>query len=219
MTHTQTTCLNRIAFHAGKKGALPAEVGALASVFEKSGTELKLKQKLLKCKRTIQIATFNVKTLNRIGQLPELRALMIDHNMDIICRQEHRYTHSEDIEYHDTGNGRTLATASAWKNSVNATIWGVGMLIGPTSLNSIEKIRLRMMIATPAQQSSLATALPMLMKKRNSLPSIMKYPSLFTASRNTMFSSLVQTWMPKLVKNVNLKFSLHNLSNRFLARK
>ena len=34
MTHTQTTYTNRIALHAGKKGARPAEVGALASVFE-----------------------------------------------------------------------------------------------------------------------------------------------------------------------------------------
>ena len=67
MTHTQTTYINCIALCAGKKGARPAEVGALASVFEKSATKLK-QQKLLKCKQTIQIATFNVRTLNRIGQ-------------------------------------------------------------------------------------------------------------------------------------------------------
>ena len=41
MTQTQTTCPNHIALHAGKKGAGPAEVGALASVFKKSATELK----------------------------------------------------------------------------------------------------------------------------------------------------------------------------------
>ena len=51
----------------------PAEVGALALVFEKSATELK-QQKLLKCKQTIQIARFNVRTLNKIGQLQELTA-------------------------------------------------------------------------------------------------------------------------------------------------
>ena len=51
MTLTQTTYPNHIALHAGKKGASPAEVGSLASVFEKSATELKLKQKLLKCKK------------------------------------------------------------------------------------------------------------------------------------------------------------------------
>ena len=84
-------------------------------LFKKSATELKLKQKLLKCKQTIQIATFNVRTLNRIRQLPELTASAVEHNIDITCLQEHRYTHSEDIKYHDTGNGWMLATASAWK--------------------------------------------------------------------------------------------------------
>ena len=150
MTNTQTTCINLVALCAGKKEVRPVEVGALASVFEKSATELK-QQKLLKCKQTIQIATFNVRTLNRIGQLPELTASAVEHNIDIICIQEHRYTHSEDIKYHDTGNGWTLATVSAWKNSVNATVRGVGILIGPRalkSLNSIERIQPWMMVAT-----------------------------------------------------------------------
>ena len=88
MTHTQTTYINCIALRVGKKGAHPAEVGALASVFEKSATELKLK--LLKCKQTIQIATFNVRTLYRIGQLPELTALAVEHKTDMIYKQEHR---------------------------------------------------------------------------------------------------------------------------------
>ena len=73
MTHTQTTYTNRIALRAGKKGARPAEIGTLASGFEKSDTELK-EQKLVICKQTIQIATFNVRNLYRIGQLPELTA-------------------------------------------------------------------------------------------------------------------------------------------------
>ena len=95
--------------------------------------------------QTIQIATFNIRTLNKIGQLPERTALDIDHNIDIICFQEHKYTHNENIKYHDTGNGWTLATASARKNSVTATIGGVGILLGPKalkSLNSIEKYNL-----------------------------------------------------------------------------
>ena len=149
-THTQTTYTNRIALRTGKKGARLAEVGALASVFEKSATGLK-QSKLLKCKQTLQIATFNVRTLNRIGQLPELIASAEEHKINIICIQEHRYTHTEDIKYHKTGNGWSLVTVSAWKNSVNATVGGVGLLIGPRTLktlNSIEKIQPRMMAAT-----------------------------------------------------------------------
>ena len=47
--------------------------------------------------------------------------------------------------------GWTLATVSAWKNSVNAAVGGVGMLLGPRALktlNSIERIQPRMMAAT-----------------------------------------------------------------------
>ena len=109
-----------------KKGVRHAEAGALVSVFERSATELKLKQ----------IATFNVRTLNRIDQLPELTASAIDHNIDTFFMQEHRYTHSEDIKHHDSGNTLTLAPASARKNSVNATKRGVGILIGPRALKS-----------------------------------------------------------------------------------
>ena len=150
MTHTQTTYINRIALRAGKKGARPDEAGALASLFEKTATEL-IQQKLLKIKQPIQIATFNVRTLNKIWQLPELIASAVEHTIDIICIQEHRYTHTEDIKYHETGNWRTLATVSAWKNSVNATVGGVGILIGPRALktlNSIERIQPRMLTAT-----------------------------------------------------------------------
>ena len=71
---------NRIALHAGQKRVCPTEFGGLAPVFEKSVKELKLKQKVLKCKRTIEIATFKVRTLNRIGQQPELTATAMDHN-------------------------------------------------------------------------------------------------------------------------------------------
>ena len=146
MIHTQTTCPNHVALRAGKKGRRPAEVGTLALVFEISATELKLKHRLLKCKRTIQRATFNF----WIGQLLELTASVIDHNIDIKCIQELRYIHSEDIKYHNTGNWWTFVSASARKNSVNATIGGVDMLIGPRarkSQYSIEKIQPRMMVA------------------------------------------------------------------------
>ena len=88
MTHSQTTYINRIALRAVKKGARPAEIGALTLVFEKSATELK-RPKLQKCKQTIQIATFNVRTLNRIGQLQELTASAEEHKIYISCIQEH----------------------------------------------------------------------------------------------------------------------------------
>ena len=67
------------------------------------------------------IYSIELTNILQIGQLPELTALVIDQNTDIICIQEHRYTQSEDIIYHDTSNGWTLDTALHGK-TVNAMI-------------------------------------------------------------------------------------------------
>ena len=80
-----------------------------------------------------------------------MTASAIDHSIDIICIQEHRYLHTEDIKYHNSGNGWTFASTPAWKNSVSAMIEGVGMLIGPWALksqDSMEKNQPRMMTTT-----------------------------------------------------------------------
>ena len=114
-----------------------------------------------------------------------------------------------------------FVTASAWEKSVNATIGSVGMLIGPQalkSLDSIEKIQLRMTVAT---------------FNGNPSATIISYYSPTNVSKETgliafynELSSLVRS-IPKhnvLIiggdmnaqkgKNVNQKFSLHNSSNR-----
>ena len=214
MTHTQTTNTNRIALRAGKKGARPAEVGALASVFEKSATELK-QSKLLKCKQTLQIATFNVRTLNRIGQLPELIASAEEHKIDIICIQEHRYTHTEDIKYHETGN------VSAWKNSVNAAVGGVGLLIGPKALktlNSIEKIQPRMMAATfngNPRATIISCYSPTNLSEETEVVTF--YDEISSLVRSIPKHNMLVIggdMNAQIGKNGNNKYSLHNTSNR-----
>ena len=204
-----------------KKGVRPAEVGALAPVFKKSATELKLKQKLLKCKSTIQIAIFNVRTLNRIGQLPTLTASAIDHYIDIVCIQEHRYLHSEVIKYHNTSNRWTFVLASAGKNSVNAVIRAVGMLIGSwalKSLNSIKKIQLLMIAAifngnpsttiiscySPTNISDKTNLITFSNEQSSLVDSILKHNVLIIGGDNNT----------QIGKNINNKFSLHNSSNR-----
>ena len=219
MTHTQTTYTNRIALRAGKKGARPAEVGALASVFEKSATELK-QSKLLKCNQTLQIATFNVRTLNRIGQLPELIASSEEHKIDLICIQEHRYTHTEDIKYHETGNDWSLVTVCTWKNSVNATVGGVGLLIGPRALktlNSVEKIQPRMMAATfngNPRATIISCYSPTNVSEETELVTF--YDELSSLVRSIPKNMFVigGDMNAQIGKNENNKYSLHNTSNR-----
>ena len=213
MTQTQSTYINRIALRAGKK------VGALASVLEKSATELK--KKLLKCKQTIQIATFNVRTLNRIGQLPDLTASAVEHKIDIIFIQEHRYTHTEDIKYHETGNGRTLVTILAWKNSVNSTVVGVGMLIGPRALKtlkSIEKIQPRIMAATfngNPKATIISCYSPTNVSEESELVTF--YEELSSLVRSIPKHKLLVIggdMNAQIGKNKNNKYSLHNMSTK-----
>ena len=185
-------------------------------MFEKSATELK-KQKLLKCKQTIQIATFNVRTLNRIGQLPELTASAVKHRIDIICIQEHRYTHTEDIKYHNTGNGWTLATVSAWKNSVNAMVGGVGPRVLKT-LNSIERIKPTMMTATfngNPRTTIISCYSPTNVSEETELVAF--YDELSSLVRSILKHNVLvidRDMNAQIGKNGNNRYSLHNTSNR-----
>ena len=129
--------------------------------------------------------------------------------------------HSVDIKYHDTGNGWTLATELAWKNSINAMIGGVGILIGPRalkSLNSIERIQRRMIITNfkgNPKVTIISCYSPINVREETEL--IAFYDEL---------SSLVHS-IPKhnvlviggdmnaqIGKNGNNKYSLRNTSNR-----
>ena len=189
-------------------------------MFEKSATELK-QSKLLKCKQILQIATFNVRTLNRIGQLPELIASAEEHKIDIICIQEHRYTHTEDTKYHETGNGWSLATVSAWKNSVNAAVGGVGLLIGPRALktlNSVEKIQPRMMAATfngNPRATIISCYSPTNVSEETELVTF--YDELSSLVRSIPKHNMLVIsgdMNAQIGKNGNNKYSLHNTSNR-----
>ena len=84
---------------------------------------------------------FIVKTLNEIDMLSELTTSAAEHNIDIVCIQEHKNYHVElEIEYHDTGNGWMFISESAWKSSVSAIIGGIGMLLCPRALKLLDNI-------------------------------------------------------------------------------
>ena len=128
------------------------------------------------------------------GDNSKLRDSAIDYNIQIICIQEHKYLHSEDIKYHDTGNGWTFVSASTWKNSINAAIKDVGMLIGPRALkalNSNKKIQPMMMVAT--FNGNASTTIISCYSPTN----VSEETNLVTCNELSSFSSSVETWMPK----------------------
>ena len=125
---------------------------------EKSATESKetkiIKEAsttLLKGKNEKTIGTLNVQTLNKDGKIPEVISSAEATKHDIICLQEHRHIHEDLVTKEQTHGKWKLITCSAWKNSVNASIGGIGMLLSTTAYNalgSVEKISPRIMVAT-----------------------------------------------------------------------
>ena len=105
----------------------------------------------MKGKKVVCVATFNVQTLQKTGKISELIHSAETTNHHVICLQEHRFIHDELVtKEHEYGDWK-LITCSAWKNSMNASTGGIGMLISShayNALNSVEKISPRIMIAT-----------------------------------------------------------------------
>ena len=129
--------------------------------------------------------------------------------------------HTEHIKYHDSRNEWTLATASAWKNSVNATLVDVGMLIGSRalkSLNSIEKIQPRVMVFTFNGNSSatiISCYSPTNVSEENEF--IVFYDELSSLVRSIAKHHVLVIggdMNAQIGEKVNRKFSLHNLLNR-----
>ena len=105
---------------------------------------------ILKCRKPSVYSTFNVRTINHKSRLHELTAIANSCNIDVMSIQEHRFFHPDsDLEYLKQ-DGYQLVTASATKNSTNATIGGVGILLSPRAQNNIlriEKISPRILVA------------------------------------------------------------------------
>ena len=76
------------------------------------------------------MSTFNNRTLQkRISLIQELISSAEATNQDIICIREHRILHNDiSIKEYMHENWK-LITSSAWNNSINATIGGVGIIL------------------------------------------------------------------------------------------
>ena len=106
--------------------------------------------KLLSSRNHILISTFNSRTLNPTSRLNELVLNAKEQKIDIIAIQEHRFFHPDtDLQYHKIGDYQ-LITSSCLKNSSNASIGGVGLLLSSKAmdnLSNIERISSRIIIA------------------------------------------------------------------------
>ena len=103
----------------------------------KNNLKIQKNKKIFNCRTTSIISTFESWTLGSECQLNEClnAAMETKQEQNIICIQEHRQFHPDHhLVYNDNvGDGWLFVTASSWKNSVNASIGGIGILLSPKS--------------------------------------------------------------------------------------
>ena len=114
-----------------------------------------------------------------------------------------------------------LVTVSVWKNSVNASVGRVGMIIGSRALKtlkSIERIQPRMMAATfngNPKATIISCYSPTNVSKENEIVTF--YEDLSSLVRSIPKHNLLVIggdMNAQSGKNRNNKYSLHNASNR-----
>ena len=98
-------------------------------------------QYFMKCKRKLNICSFNARTLGQSHSLGELCLDSKLKNIAITAIQEHRKCHTETIQVESVSEDYTLITSSATRNSRNASIHGVGFLFLNKYLNAITKVQ------------------------------------------------------------------------------
>ena len=113
------------------------------------GEEAVQNNRILSPKRYTIFSSFNVRTLSPKGSFQELVSSSLSYNTDIIAVQEHRFYHPKETLKYLKCDQFQLITSSAYKNSINATIGGVGFLLSPkasSNLLNIESISERILL-------------------------------------------------------------------------
>ena len=97
----------------------------------------------LKCKKTINIATMNTRTLKTPHKQLELCALAKKYRIEVIAIQEHRIVHSDnsELQYEDLPEGFQLITASAYRNKIGASVGGVDILLSSSAKRAMLSVR------------------------------------------------------------------------------
>lgn len=98
---------------------------------------------MLKCKQQRSIVTFNARTLLSPHLREELTRMSSKHNYDIVGIQEHRIVHKDgegEIHYEKQEYGYTLVTASAERNTAQAAVRGVGLLLSKHARESLAEV-------------------------------------------------------------------------------
>ena len=113
----------------------PSQVAVVQLTTEKTN-------KLLKTNQILTIGTMNVQKLQKLGKMYELITSAETTKQDIICIQDHRYIHDETPIREQRFENWIILTCSAWRNSINASNGGIGMLVNQSTYNTISGIEM-----------------------------------------------------------------------------
>ena len=87
----------------------------------------------------------NVQTLRKNGEIPELVASSENTSQDIICIQEHRFIHDDSPTKEHNIRSWRLITCSAWKNSANAGVGGIRILLNTKAYKALVDVEMEIL--------------------------------------------------------------------------
>ena len=97
-------------------------------------------QALLRCKKSLFIATYNAKTLRDEDRVLELEQCTQHQGIEILGVQEHRIIHDDPIEFRKVGSNY-LVTSLGWRNEAQASQGGVGLLLSQKARKALLKAK------------------------------------------------------------------------------
>ena len=95
-------------------------------------------QPFLNCNRKMLVSTYNAQTLSH--SFNEFNGEAKERRLDAIAIQEHRICHNDNIQLWELPEDYTLITISATKNTMNASVGGVGLACQKKYVNCITNI-------------------------------------------------------------------------------
>ncbi len=109
---------------------------------------------LIKAKKNLIFSTFNARTLRKGQNLEELTTNFIKQGISVLGIQEHRRIHDDEPISYEEYMGQYLITSTAWRNSQNAAVGGVGLLLdkkAKKALGEVKPINNRILTQQPSR--------------------------------------------------------------------
>jgi hypothetical protein len=85
------------------------------------------------------MATFNANTAREEARASEIAHCFAACGIEILGIQEHRRVHDDPVVFRRL-EGQHLITSSAWRNQVQASVGGVGLLLSPRARNALRRV-------------------------------------------------------------------------------